>query len=286
MKKIFLLFFSTSIFVVNAQKPVTTAVSSQKNKMQNVLADEKKMATQNLGIQKPAPKAANANDTIITKDANDLSLSHYVVKNANGGILVQGKLVKGMKEGLWRFYYDFGAPQKMEEYHLGKKNGIAVTYDRSGFIQFDETYKNDELDGISLKYINGGKVKSQIEYKNGKLDGRKLLNYDDGTHQEESYWKNGIKNGITKWYYQKNVVMMESNYKDGKLNGLSNTYNNSGKLIKTGLNINDKEDGVWQEYDDNGNVIKFTIYKNGVVINERNIEQPVNVKIDSLNMPK
>ncbi len=275
MKQLFFLIFSSSILIAQAQKPVASATSATNKKVQNISGNTKGATTiNNTASKPPAPKPTNANDTIITKDATDLTLNHYVVKNANGTVLVQGKLVKGLKEGLWRFYYEFGAPQKMEEYHLGKRNGVAVNYDRSGFIQNDETYKNDELDGISLRYINGGKVKSQIEYKKGKLDGRKLLNYDDGTHQEESYWKNGIKNGTTKWYYQKNVVMMESDYKDGKLNGTSNTYNNAGKMVKTGKYVDDKEDGDWQEFDDNGNLIKITTYKNGLVLSEKNIDVP------------
>ncbi len=272
MKRVFsigiIFFISFSAFAQN-QKPANIATSvvstpAAKN-VQTISATGNQTVNINTVDKNKPAAASNKNDTSIVKDAVDATLSYYRVKNSSGTILTQGKLMRGMKEGLWRFHYDFGTPFKMEEYHLGKKNGAAVTYDRSGFIQYDETYKNDELDGISLHYINGGKVKSQIEYKKGKLDGRKLLNYDDGGVQEESYWKNGAKTGSTKWFYQKNVLMMESEYKDGKLNGVTNTYNEKGKLVKTGKYVNDLEDGEWKEFDEAGNTINLTVYKNGVV---------------------
>ncbi|MFM2224995.1 MAG: hypothetical protein RJA07_1197 [Bacteroidota bacterium] len=214
---------------------------------------------------------AEKNDTTITKDATEIGTSYYKITASNGTLLTQGKLIKGNREGVWRFYYEHGAPLKIEEYHHNKRNGMAVSYDRTGFATTDETYKNDLLDGISIRFINGGKIKSQINYKAGKVDGKKLMNYDDGSgKQEESEWQNGKKNGRTKWYYRKNIIMMQADYKDDILNGEQITYNEKGTMVKKGNYIMGKEDGEWIEYDsETGAITKTTLYKNGELISTK-----------------
>ncbi|MEY4877552.1 MAG: hypothetical protein RL708_2702 [Bacteroidota bacterium] len=229
-------------------------------------ANNKQPITSNL----TKPKVEK-NDTIITKDATEIGTSFYKVTTPNGTLLTQGKLIKGKREGIWRFYYEHGAPLKIEEYHHDKRNGMAVSYDRTGFATTDETYKNDLLDGISIRFINGGKIKSQINYKAGKVNGKKIMNYDDASgKQEESEWKDGKKNGRTKWYYRKNIMMMEADYKDDILNGEQITYNEKGIMVKKGHYIMGKEDGEWFEYDsETGAITKTTIYKNGELISSK-----------------
>ena len=182
---------------------ISETITQEKIKAENVqhvkVSNNQPVVENTLPQQK---KSGNGNDTIITKDATDLTLKFMVVKSPTGVLLAQGKLVNNKKDGMWRTYYDNGTLQRIDEYKAGKRNGATINFDRSSYLMSENTYKNDELDGISTTYINGGKIKNQIEYKKGKLDGLKILNYEDGTHQEESYWKNGIKNGITKWFYQ------------------------------------------------------------------------------------
>ncbi len=220
-------------------------------------------------------KAPAKPDTLITTDKTNPQLKHFVV-TYNDLPREQGNLVKGLKEGIWKTYYDNGSPKAVQEYHNGKLNGTSITFDRSSFIMADETYVDGKLEGLAIQYHNGGKIKTQATYKNGLLNGKKIVNYDDGSRQEESYWKDGKKDGLTKWFYQGGKPAGEYNYSMDKINGKSILYNTSGKVIKEGSFVNGYEEGEWKEYDPSGEtLVKRITYKEGKIISEEQLATPV-----------
>lgn len=213
-------------------------------------------------------------DTIITIDKANPKLKHFLVKK-NDLPLEAGDFLNSKKEGIWKMYYETGAPRSLMEYKNGVVNGVVITFDHSGFIMKEEHYVDGKLDGFCVNYHNGGKIKSYANYTAGMLNGKKVVNYDDGTRQEESNWSMGKKNGLTKWYYQGGKPLGEYYYTNDVNNGKCTLYDAKGNVIKTGQFINGKEEGEWLYFAEKygSEPYKKVLFKSAVVVTETYVNQ-------------
>jgi len=96
---------------------------------------------------------------------------------------------------------------RTENYHMGKKEGKATTYDKDGKVISVKEWKNDLPDGISLEYYPSGKKRSEVSFVGGKRNGKALF-YDE----------NGLKS-------------MEGSYLDDLSDGGWNLYGKDGKFL-------------------------------------------------------
>jgi antitoxin component YwqK of YwqJK toxin-antitoxin module len=213
-------------------------------------------------------------DTLITKDLMNPNREYWEIRTGTGGILQQGFMAEGKKDGLWREYSEGnGKLSKMEEYSHGKRNGASITVHINGSITSDVTYMNDSLNGISTHMSNYGNVKLMETYNNGILDGRRRMFYDGGQLQEDGMYKNGQRIGLTKWYKGDGTISAEHTYSNGILNGPAKEYDEKGRIKMSGQFLNNNETGEWQVYQDSV-LVKKVIYKDGQIVKET----PVKVK--------
>jgi antitoxin component YwqK of YwqJK toxin-antitoxin module len=225
---------------------------------------------------KPQIKPIATADTIITKDPEIAGREYMVVVNSAGALKVQGAKVNGLKEGVWREYSgNNNMLNKVEEYHLGKKNGAFTTFTTAGMVSLDETYRNDTLHGKRLTYSQGARLKVVENFNKGVLEGERKSYYDDGKIQEESFYANGNREGLTKWYMQSGIPSLEYTYKKGLLDGPAKAYDDKGLVKQEGNFMNDVEEGEWREYV-GGELTKKIFYKSGTVVKETVVK-----KVDS-----
>lgn len=217
---------------------------------------------------KPQIRPLATADTIITKDPDIPGREYITIINNAGALKVQGAKVNGLKEGVWREYSgNNNMLNKVEEYHLGKKNGAFTTFTASGMVSLDETYRNDTLHGKRLTYSQSARLKVVENFNKGVLDGERKSYYDDGKIQEESFYVNGNREGVTKWYMQNGTPSLEYTYKKGILDGPAKSFDDKGLVKQEGNFVNDVEEGEWREFT-GGELSKKIIYKGGNVIKE------------------
>jgi antitoxin component YwqK of YwqJK toxin-antitoxin module len=121
----------------------------------------------------------------------------------NGKTKLEGNYVKGLKEGIWKYYNIKGSLVKEETYKNDLLNGPVTEYEQDK-IQQIENYLNGEKDGISQKFVGNGYLSEKQTYKKGKLTARHSY-YPDGelksetiipldknkTYQLKQYFKSG-----------------------------------------------------------------------------------------------
>jgi uncharacterized protein len=184
---------------------------------------------------------------------------------------------KGLKQGLWRTYYDNGGLRTEAYYENDRLNGTYKEYDENGDIKvllqyargsmveeedttqleidlkntYDElgnlvysgSYRDSIPIGIHRMYDNAGKVINSILYDNlGNRLGEGIITNE------------GKKEGEWKYLYANGKVKSSGKYSNNLETGKWNFFYENGKTEQTGVFKQGKADGLWQWYYSDGNL--------------------------------
>ncbi len=89
---------------------------------------------------------------------------------------MEGPVVNGKKEGLWKYYYSNGAPKGHVTYKQGKINGRVFEIDSLGGVRFVGTQIMGELDGWATYFFADGTIRKQGRFKNDQEVGPWIRN--------------------------------------------------------------------------------------------------------------
>lgn len=165
---------------------------------------------------------------IITDSGRPESVLHGKASyySYSGALAVEGKYVKGKKEGLWVEYDDKGKLQKETLYKAGKVHGVRNTYYyESGLPEMKSTFYEEievngkllknVLDGTYERYGSNGRLQLREHYNMGKPAGKSVSYYEDGTVRQEKNFEDGLL--LKDVYYDtKGNHSLEINYKISK----------------------------------------------------------------------
>lgn len=140
------------------------------------------------------------------------TVSVCVYKDAYGQRYNQGKLVKGLKEGVWNKWYENGQKMREENYKNGKLEGTSKGWLKYGKQRSEENYKNGLAVGIHVTWEKNYRIEKS--YKNNKLDGRWVQFNKDESLVESRMYKSGNKIGT--WYYFNDGSEFSAVFKNGK----------------------------------------------------------------------
>jgi antitoxin component YwqK of YwqJK toxin-antitoxin module len=228
-----------------------------------------------------AQKAANQTD------ANGKKQGFWEETKTTG--VSKGTYVNDQKDGCWTSYTNDGKLIRIENFQLGKRDGISVEIDTRGYLAGETYYVNNLVEGTAKKYFYGTNPASIIEYVHGKINGKKKIYYENsaGKIMEESEYKDDVKNGpsnyytitgdpiaeyiyvnnklqgVQKSYYPGKKIMSEQEFVDNLENGFSKEYYENGKLKLEGIYVKGVLNGVWKEYDAEGRLVLQGTYLNG-----------------------
>jgi antitoxin component YwqK of YwqJK toxin-antitoxin module len=76
----------------------------------------------------------------------------------NGQLKTEGKLVNGLRNGLWTSYYENGLKWSETTFKMDVKSGVTTTYYESGMMRYTGSYYNDERTGEWLFYNEDGSI--------------------------------------------------------------------------------------------------------------------------------
>lgn len=82
----------------------------------------------------------------------------------NGVLNLEGPIVDGKREGLFKGYYPSGKLMSTGNFKNGLREGRGVVYHENGNISIDGNYKNGAMTGIWKFYDEDGNVINVMEY--------------------------------------------------------------------------------------------------------------------------
>jgi antitoxin component YwqK of YwqJK toxin-antitoxin module len=190
----------------------------------------------------------------------------YKIFADNGTIILEGDVTNGNRTGIWNSYYSNG---KLSEEGIYENTQYKVrnNWDTAGI------QKVVNGNGNYISYYADGKAMYEIgEIKNGLREGVWKLFYQtpDTLFLEQTY-KNGKLNGPQKSYYESGTLYTSSEMIDGIKEGVCTWYHPNGTISSTVTYHKDKKDGLQKLWSELGVLTKEEIYKNGELLEEKDI---------------
>lgn len=157
----------------------------------------------------------------------------------------------GLKQGMWKFFWDNGNLQLEGVYQNDKKSGFFKYYDFDGNFQRIEKWENDIL------------IENAQETK--KFD-RRVEYHPNGKLKTEAYFFKGTPDGIRREYSPEGNVIQGYMFKsgillgegiideDGKKQGDWKEYYETGELRASGKYLNSRPTGKWKYYFEDGKI--------------------------------
>ncbi len=114
---------------------------------------------------------------------------------------MEGKVLDGKPDGIWRTYYDDGNIKDAVSYVEGVPDGIAYFYydDIENTQRAEMTFEAGKIIDTYKEYYDNGARKANIIYKKGQKHGDAEYYYRTGEIKITGKFKNGLKDG--KWEY-------------------------------------------------------------------------------------
>ncbi len=221
-----------------------------------------------------------------SEDGNITSLVEY----KNGFIKTQERINRrdknGLRQGMWKEFYDSGKVKWQGTYLDDKKNGYFKEFGTDGTMTSVKKYANDviqkdtpelEVPDVHTEYYEDGSVKSVSVYKGGMKDGKFEEYSPRGTITSTKVYKEdvlaaegvedtlGRQQGEWKEYHPNGQMRSKGEYKDGFRIGDWTFWHANGKTDQKGKY--DKKGnpiGAWKWYYDNGQLLREENYLKGI----------------------
>ncbi len=182
---------------------------------------------------------------------------------------------KGIKQGVWREYFENDNIRTEENYKSGVLNGYTREYSQAGKLISSKFYENGKLIESGGNQEIVAEIKNEYDSTGNLLKSGSYLNtIPVGTHRKYQPGKatveikefsnsgqvisagvtdeKGTKEEFWQFFYAGGQVRLEGNYKNDKRSGVWKFYYTDGKPEQTGNYLNGMEDGLWTWYFPNG----------------------------------
>lgn len=177
----------------------------------------------------------------------------------------EGKYINGMFNGPYKEWYNDDTGKLFCEGIIlkGKKEGVWKFWSTSGFVNFEAFYVSDVRHGIMKKYNMNKVCIQEHTLKDDIINGMCRFWYDDGQLKEEGVRipknKNDNKNdkdfnldGVWKKWWANGQIRTERYFIDGKTEGVTKEWYSNGNLEEEGSYSLDKKTGPWKRWYSNG----------------------------------
>ena len=203
----------------------------------------------------------------------------------------QGEYKDGLKEGLWKTFFNNGNVATKKSYVKGNPTGTSYTFYEDGKKRSVENIEN----GIVSFWYQNGKKQSEGRMKDNLRDSVWTFWNEDGAVTSSGLYRKGLKEGLHKEFFPDGRKESEINYSAGKKNGhavwfRTDTtaadkktivkhfegdfvndvqtghwiyYQITGKKGNEGDYADNKMTGLWKWYFEDESIWRTAVYKNG-----------------------
>jgi antitoxin component YwqK of YwqJK toxin-antitoxin module len=209
------------------------------------------------------------------QDTGITYISICVYKNTNGKLQSRGRLLNGLKDGVWTYWTSYGIKQSQEYWSKGVQEKY-IGY--LGGLRFEATYKNgkesvrqhyDSNDNLILDAIyNTPEYKAYEKrysfHDNGNLQSSNIqIDFGDGLvlhGKYENWYENGQKSA-------------EDHFKYGVMVGWKEWYDNGQMAMDLKYNDKGESDGTNHYWHGNGQLAQVTSYSNGKTLSSKGYDE-------------
>ena len=103
---------------------------------------------------------------------------------------------KGLKDGVWKKFYNNGSLKEVRVFKNDKKTGQYFGYYMSGEIAFEYNFKDGEYHGKRYEWKKDGSLLRESNYKNGYEKGFQKIWWADGRIKSNYVIKNNRRYGL------------------------------------------------------------------------------------------
>ncbi len=167
----------------------------------------------------------------------------------NEKIQQQGFVNNFCRTGIWKSFYENGAPEMVVFWSDNKKkiinywkmdgslivtngNGTYALTTENDSLLIKGDYKDSLKSGEWNYYYDDGTLYRRFTYENNLLNGPAKLYYESGKPLCEGVHKNDLREGEWIWYHESGIVSSKVTYSNDKKHGLQLHYNRDGKKIR------------------------------------------------------
>lgn len=120
-------------------------------------------------------------------DGNGTYISYY----ENGSVFTEGNIKDGLKDGVWKTYYENGEISQTSMYVRSELNGLQQTWYPSGNINVEGEMQNNKRVGEWNWYFESGNPESNVYFVNDKKEGTQKFWNDYRKLLKEEIYENG-----------------------------------------------------------------------------------------------
>lgn len=261
----------------------------------NIKIGVEKIYDKNKKLKKLTP-FENGLEEGFSKEFNENGLIIVLTEYSKGYIkkreFINRMDASGLKQGLWKYFYDDDNLHIEVNYLNNKKHGIYKEYTKDGNLLKIEKYENDQIIQNALEtrklemridYHKNGAPKIMGTYFNGIAEGIRREYNEKGQIIQSYVMKsgrilgkgvldaNGLKQGIWEEYYDDTyakpneiIIRSKGQYKNSKPIGEWKYFMLNGYTeIEGSYDINGKKEGTWTWYYPNGKILIQENYVEG-----------------------
>ncbi len=182
-----------------------------------------------------------------------------------GELKSEGKYKNSKRVGEWKFYFPDKTMEVVGSYSAkGKYEGEWKWYYPNHELMRVAHYEDGILEGDFVEYDMEGNIQTQGQYEEGSEEG--YWYYRNGTVVEEGNFETGLRSGLWKIWYEPQKIFVEMEYQEDLLNGNYTIYYENNVIKRSGKYVKGEKNGIWRDYYDNGELFLTTLYKDGVEI--------------------
>ena len=164
---------------------------------------------------------------------------------SDGKTAIQGRIIKNMRQGLWRFYSIDGKTLVAEGKCLNNlRDGVWRFHDDRGRLYMTKTYRPTPVRNFGLvytidygnengpyeRYFEDGRLEERGFYRGGYYEGNLRRYYRNGKPAVEGRYKKDLKAGVWRYYYPEGGLERTEEYRAGLLWGNLKNYRPDGSL--------------------------------------------------------
>jgi len=182
---------------------------------------------------------------------------------------------KGLKQGVWKRYYETDTLFTITTYRNGKPVGTTLTYYPDGkrkaevvhgaggrsvmtgyhpndSVMVKGLYRSMQKDSVWLFFDEEGLLTATETYASGKKTGTWKVYYPGKGVSEETTWKNDRREGPYRQYFEDGKKKFEATYRNDTFEGPCTMFHPNGKIWFTGTYTEGLQEGTWIFNNENG----------------------------------
>ncbi|MFZ1632802.1 MAG: hypothetical protein WBP43_16220 [Chitinophagales bacterium] len=185
----------------------------------------------------------------------DKLVGDFEVYNIAGNIYTTGTFNRsGEKNGLSKFYDEFGNLTEAIEFTNDLYNGKYTKYYTNGQVSLEGNYTEGKAYGLFKEYYYYGGIYVEKNYEDDMLEGTFTMYYPNGLKSVVAEYKKNELDGKVTRYYANGQISEVTEFKAGKAEGKHEEFYADGKLSFTETLVNDESEGPFVAYHSNGNI--------------------------------